>query len=150
MKNELTGNLLSEFKIIMSLMSPQDRQLFEFRVDRVVEDKTPGAYAVVQPRWTPRGFPRNCVMVLDRDAMRGLSFKDRLSVIAHEVAHVMTMRRSMGHDVREFEADTFARDVLGHGSVSGLRARWNNKRSGRRLLYDLVPDSRGGFIVNYR
>jgi hypothetical protein len=128
MQNELIGNLRSEFEMVLRLMEDHDRLVLQVRVKHVTASKVEGVYGcVTQFKWAANGKPQRCEIILNPVTMRKLNFKDRLSVMAHEIGHVLTMTKDTGNQVGEFLADQYARD-LGLGTYSGLREHWNNMR----------------------
>lgn len=128
MRNQLTGNLRTEFEMVLRMMEKKDRLLLQVRTERITTSNDEHMYGcVMNYRWAASGALHRCEMVFNPAAMRSLNLKKRLSVMAHEIGHVLTLKSDTGWNVGEFLADQYARD-LGFGDVSGLRAYWADKR----------------------
>ncbi len=145
MQNLLTGRQRLEFDLVLASLDSDDRRVLEARTRKVFQGSVPGAYAAVFPKWGRGDRPMSCDLCFDPAAMKTIRLDRRLAVAAHEVGHVITLRKPFGHMIAEAEADLFAR-IVGFPKINGLRSYLNAQRD-RPFRYQWRPLGDGSQIL---
>jgi hypothetical protein len=108
MRIDLRGDLRLDFLMVWHKMSDTDRREFERRCICVFEASCRDANAQALMLYDVTGKPDRCEIQLDAARLGRFELEWRLSVIAHEIGHVMTCRKDMSHFQAENLADNFA------------------------------------------
>jgi hypothetical protein len=147
MRNLLAGRQRREFDMVLAALDDVDRINLKARTSKVFEGELSHAYAAVFPRWDKNDRPWNCEIIFDPVAMKTIGLDRRLAVAAHEIGHVLTLKKEFGHIRSEGAADLFAHEI-GFTKINGL-GDYLKAQHDRPLRYrwDMKPDGTSGILI---